>query len=312
MSTESLDNDALATEEMLKMFESAVGETDTTNTTATDDTPLEHLELADIDALAIDNDVVAIDNDVVAQTSHPVDDELPEMTESNVTDVDILEVADDANAALSELSIQDHESTTPLEINETSIDAASETMLEDIESTEMMPAEMPAEEMEMMALINEDNQTESPETTEAATELNDSTDIAEVAMIDDKPTAQAPVSDNIAEHLHAVVANAIQALQDWLELRQQGEAKGPQQNLAQLDVLLDAVTHQQQHLAEQLNNTKYEEINNIAQALGTTLATPETLGWSADTWRSKASEVAQKTDDISARNARLRQQLAQL
>lgn len=306
MSTEPLDNDALATEEMLKMFENAASETETASTPSTEEAALEHLELADIDALSLDNEMLAQINSA--------DDELPEISDNNVTDVDILEVASDANDALSELD-SNHDESITLEADEASLDTTEETTMMPSTDNEVVETMESNEDALGEAVIPTPDQEENEATDlledEASVAIDTATSTVAAPVTDDMPTTIG-ASDNIAGHLHAVVANAIQALQDWLELRQQGEEKGPQQNLAQLDVLLDTVTHQQQQLAEQLNNTKYEEINHIAQALGTTLATPDTLGWSADTWRSKAHEVAQKTDDISARNARLRQQLAQL
>lgn len=309
MSTEPLDNDALATEAMLKMFENAASETETASTPSTEEeAALEHLELANIDSLSLDNEMLAQINSA--------DDELPEISENNVTDVDILEVASDANDALSDLDISNDESVT-LEADEASLDTTDETTMMPSTDNEPVAETMESHEEVLDEAVIPTPDQDGNETTdlvedEAPIALDDTATSMVATPVAGEISAAVSPSDNIAGHLHAVVANAIQALQDWLELRQQSEEKGPQQNLAQLDVLLDTVTHQQQQLAEQLNNTKYEEINHIAQALGTTLATPETLGWSADTWRRKASEVAQKTDDISARNARLRQQLAQL
>jgi ornithine carbamoyltransferase len=121
-------------------------------------------------------------------------------------------------------------------------------------------------------------------------------------------TNSVPVTD----HLNAVVESAVQALQDWLTLRQHSEDNSPAtQGLAQLDILLDTVTHQQQQLAEQLNNTPKINFSGMASALGVSLPTPQAMGWSHDEWRNKAQNVAHKTDDIAAMNAKLRKQLEQ-
>ena len=124
-------------------------------------------------------------------------------------------------------------------------------------------------------------------------------------------TSATDTTSPITNHLNAVVENAVQALQDWLLLRQQSKETGPAQGLAQLDVLLDTVTHQQQHLAEQLNQAPKVDYAGMATALGVTLASPQALGWTADQWRIKAEAVAHKADDIAAMNAKLRKQLEQ-
>jgi len=252
MSADKLDTDALATEEMLKMFE--------------------NMESHDLDTLEALEDNLSDDLSDIALTPiamTPAHDELelaeldlPDISQSDSIDADIIEMPDD------DLSIMDIEPSL------------SET-LELPESFDAVPEEI------MPDALSFEPETES--SLPVATETN----------------------NGIANHLNAVVENAVQALQDWLALRQQSEENGPQQGLAQLDVLLDTVTHQQQHLAEQLKQTPKVDYSGMANALGVTLPSPQSLGWSEDQWRIKANEVANKTNDISAMNAKLRKQLEQ-
>jgi len=127
-------------------------------------------------------------------------------------------------------------------------------------------------------------------------------------------TASIP-SDSMSGQLTAVVDNAMQALQDWMEVRHLGGDKGnPAQHLAQLDSLLDTVNQQQQSLASQLENAVRLNgtISGAAQTLGVNLPSPESLGWKDTDWQTRATAVSDKTDSIAAMNAKLRQQIASL
>jgi hypothetical protein len=254
MSENKLDTDALATEEMLKMFENMESQ--------------DLAEAADVlsDDLSDDLlDVSLVPVDTTAESGgfelSELDMDLPDVSQTDSMDAEIIEMPDD------DLSLRDivHESET-LEM--------PEIMLEATPDLEPLP-EVMAEAMPTLMT----NTTES--------------------------------SNPITNHLNAVVENAVQALQDWLLLRQRSEESGPQQGLAQLDVLLDTVTQQQQHLAEQLSQAPKVDYAGMATALGVTLASPQALGWTADQWRVKAESVAHKTDDIAAMNAKLRKQLEQ-
>jgi hypothetical protein len=177
--------------------------------------------------------------------------------------------------------------------------------LPDISQSDSIDAdiiEMPDDDLSLMDMSLEAEKLEIPEI------------MPEEIMPEENPapiTSATDTTSPITNHLNAVVENAVQALQDWLLLRQQSEETGPQQGLAQLDVLLDTVTHQQQHLAEQLSQAPKVDYAGMATALGVTLASPQALGWTADQWRIKAEAVAHKTNDIAAMNAKLRKQLEQ-
>jgi hypothetical protein len=171
--------------------------------------------------------------------------------------------------------------------------------------------EMPDDDLSLRDIVHESETLEMPEIMlEATPDLEPLPEVMAEAM----PTLMTNTTESsnpITNHLNAVVENAVQALQDWLLLRQRSEESGPQQGLAQLDVLLDTVTQQQQHLAEQLSQAPKVDYAGMATALGVTLASPQALGWTADQWRVKAESVAHKTDDIAAMNAKLRKQLEQ-
>lgn len=275
MSNENLDNDALATEEMLKMFEGIeIDETQDQDDAPDNDDELESLP---------EHEEALDDAFEILETLDEFE-ELPAIAPDNMADAEILEVAElnDDDTMLEALDAME----TPDELEGLAFDESDETTAD---SNELLVNETAAEEVvadrSVMMPVGHDH----------------------VAL-----SASASEEAPIAEHLQAVVANAIQALQDWMQLREAGENKGPQQSLAQLDVLLDTVTHQQQHLAEQLANSTHQQVAQVAKALGVELATPQTLGWTDNEWRVKAQQVAEKTDDISQRNTQIRQELARL
>jgi hypothetical protein len=139
-----------------------------------------------------------------------------------------------------------------------------------------------------------------------------STTYDDMNAIDGALQPQPPATSHaITEQLNSVVQNAVNALQDWLTIRQASEDKGPQQGLAQLDFLLDTVNQQQQQLADQLAASAALNIPALAAALGTSMPIPQALGWSQEQWREKAEDVSHKTDQIMAMNAKLRKQLEQ-
>ena len=293
MSNENLDQDALATEEMLKMFESIeVDDSQSADEAIESDDLLDNLSLND-DSTETTDDVIALQDDLEA---------LPTMDLMDTTDTELLEIADnDETTQLLEGldSLEENDELAGLSFDEAPTNSFSQSSDEEFPVVNLENDESisEADTLEVddvvMSEMNPDEMTPTEiATTTPVISLNDTTPIA--------------------EHLQAVVANAIQALQDWMQLRQEGEHKGPQQSLAQLDVLLDTVTNQQQQLAEQLANSPQKQLTQISSALGVTLATPQTLGWTDDDWRVKAQQVADKTDDISQRNAKIRQELAHL
>lgn len=293
MSNENLDQDALATEEMLKMFESIeVDDSQSADEAIERDDLLDNLSLND-DSTETTDDVIALQDDLEA---------LPTMDLMDTTDTELLEIADnDETTQLLEGldSLEENDELAGLSFDEAPTNSFSQSSDEEFPVVNLENDESisEADTLEVddvvMSEMNPDEMTPTEiATTSPVISLNDTTPIA--------------------EHLQAVVANAIQALQDWMQLRQEGEHKGPQQSLAQLDVLLDTVTNQQQQLAEQLANSPQKQLTQISSALGVTLATPQTLGWTDDDWRVKAQQVADKTDDISQRNAKIRQELAHL
>lgn len=293
MSNENLDQDALATEEMLKMFESIeVDDSQSADEAIESDDLLDNLSLND-DSTETTDDVIALEDDLEA---------LPTMDLMDTTDTELLEIADnhETTQLLEGLdSLEENDELAGLSFDEAPTNSFSQSSDEEFPVVNLENDESisEADTLEVddvvMSEMNPDEMTPTEiATTTPVISLNDTTPIA--------------------EHLQAVVANAIQALQDWMQLRQEGEHKGPQQSLAQLDVLLDTVTNQQQQLAEQLANSPQKQLTQISSALGVTLATPQTLGWTDDDWRVKAQQVADKTDDISQRNAKIRQELAHL
>lgn len=293
MSNENLDQDALATEEMLKMFESIeVDDSQSADEAIESDDLLDNLSLND-DSTETTDDVIALEDDLEA---------LPTMDLMDTTDTELLEIADnDETTQLLEGldSLEENDELAGLSFDEAPTNSFSQSSDEEFPVVNLENDESisEADTLEVddvvMSEMNPDEMTPTEiATTTPVISLNDTTPIA--------------------EHLQAVVANAIQALQDWMQLRQEGEHRGPQQSLAQLDVLLDTVTSQQQQLAEQLANSPQKQLTQISSALGVTLATPQTLGWTDDDWRVKAQQVADKTDDISQRNAKIRQELAHL
>jgi len=293
MSNENLDQDALATEEMLKMFEGI--EVDDAQVSA----ETEASEL--LDSLSLEDDITEIMDDEIAS-----EDEL----ESLAT----MDLAATADAEL--LEIADNDETTQLLEGLDSLEANDElaglSFDEDTNEhfTQSNDDEFPVAELADVSSISEADTLEVDDLVMNETNPDEMTP----ATLTTTPSSAISLNDTtlIAEHLQAVVANAIQALQDWMQLRQEGEHKGPQQSLAQLDVLLDTVTNQQQQLAEQLANSPQKQLTQISSALGETLATPQTLGWTDEDWRIKAQQVAYKTDDISQRNAKIRQELTRL
>lgn len=293
MSNENLDQDALATEEMLKMFESIeVDDSQSADEAIERDDLLDNLSLND-DSTETTDDVIALEDDLEA---------LPTMDLMDTTDTELLEIADnDETTQLLEGldSLEENDELAGLSFDEAPTNSFSQSSDE----------EFPVVNLENDESISEADTLEVDDV--VMSEMNpDEMTPTEIATT--SPTISLNDTTPIAEHLQAVVANAIQALQDWMQLRQEGEHKGPQQSLAQLDVLLDTVTNQQQQLAEQLANSPQKQLTQISSALGVTLATPQTLGWTDDDWRVKAQQVADKTDDISQRNAKIRQELAHL
>lgn len=293
MSNENLDQDALATEEMLKMFEEIeVDDSQSADEAIERDELLDNLSLNDESMQATD-DVVALEDDLEA---------LPTMDLMDTTDTELLEIADnDETTQLLEGldSLEENDELAGLSFDE---DATEHF-------TQSNDDEFPVAELADVSSISEADTLEVDDL--IMTETNPD-EMTPTAIATTSPAISLNDATPIAEHLQAVVANAIQALQDWMQLRQEGEHKGPQQSLAQLDVLLDTVTNQQQQLAEQLANSPQKQLTQISSALGLTLATPQTLGWTDDDWRVKAQQVADKTDDISQRNAKIRQELAHL
>jgi hypothetical protein len=298
MSTDKFDTDALATEEMLKMFENmesddletATAETESLAADSISSAIMEHDEIDGIDLIPIEMD-----------PTYPAEvelgsNELPEVTQGLSMDAEIVEMPE-LHIAPSVQEAGDaaaHPLTEEIEVishdDEENVSLNNDIVLPTLE--DVMPEEVISEE---------EPQIEAPALT-----------IAPATAV---ATTTPPITSSqnpIANHLNTVVENAVQALQDWLILRQQSEENGPQQGLAQLDVLLDTVTHQQQYLAEQLTQTPKLDFSGIANELGVTLSTPQALGWTHDQWRVKAQEVAHKTDDIAAMNAKLRKQLEQL
>jgi hypothetical protein len=293
MSNENLDQDALATEEMLKMFEEIeVDDSQSADEAIESDDLLNNLSLND-DSTETTDDVMALENDLEA---------LPTMDLMDTTDTELLEIADNDETT------QLLEGLDSLEEND---ELAGLSFDEDTNEhfTQSSDDEFPVAELADVSSISEADTLEVDDLVMSETNPDEMTP---TAIATTSPAISLNDATPIAEHLQAVVANAIQALQDWMQLRQEGEHKGPQQSLAQLDVLLDTVTNQQQQLAEQLANSPQKQLTQISSALGVTLATPQTLGWTDDDWRVKAQQVADKTDDISQRNAKIRQELAHL
>lgn len=241
MSNESLNNDDLATEEMLKMYESE-----------TESSP-------DIETLE-------------ASTDEPVDMNLADLPlddiDENVSlDDDVLEVLE------SEPAVE----ASPEDSIEETMEIADQSSAESVEGN-----------------IEEES-------------------VEEEISNDTTPVAAAPSS--MSGQLTAVVDNAMQALQDWMEVRHLGGDKGnPGQHLAQLDSLLDTVNQQQQSLASQLESAVRLNgtLTGAAQTLGVNLPSPESLGWKDIDWQTRATAVSDKTDSIAAMNAKLRQQIASL
>jgi hypothetical protein len=264
MSTNNLDTDTLATEEMLKMFENMEShdlDTDALETMSLAPEPLPETALDNIELMPIEME------HTFPELDEETLEELPDASEQSSMDAELI-----LDNMPEDIVMED--------IIDTPEAIAAEEIID-------MPEEIAAEEIIDM-----------PE--EIATE--------EVSTHDDTPTETSgnPLNDQLTE----VLTNAVQALQDWVALHQESEAHKPQQGLAQLDVLLDTVTHQQQQLAEQLSKAPKVDLLGIASALGVALATPEVLGWTEDQWRSKAESVVSRTDDIAAMNAKLRKQLA--
>lgn len=293
MSNENLDQDALATEEMLKMFEGIEVNDSPSDVESNEvDELLNDLSLDD-DGMETKDDALALEDDLEA---------LPAMNLMDNLDTELLEIADndETTQLLEELdSLEEGDELAGLSFDES----------DNADFTQSSDEEFPAAELTDLNSISEADTLEVDDLV-----LNEAHADEMLANTTDSTTPSISLNDAtpIAEHLQAVVANAIQALQDWMQLRQEGEHKGPQQSLAQLDVLLDTVTSQQQQLAEQLANSPQKQLTQISSALGVSLATPQTLGWTDDDWRVKAQQVADKTDDISQRNAKIRQELARL
>lgn len=313
MSTPTTDTDALATEEMLKMFENMA------------DSEPETLEVADAIADAEDQAMSELDD----LDNLSMDEELPEASDANTLSAEALELDDGGLDELGEMAElneagahvageldQDiqlaEEGNDDLSASTDQDDLQLDNALESVADTteEDMLAEMDSSDAPMAEATSEadDMPLSAPETASMEESQGDTAQMAAAAVANNS-TGDAPIT----EHLNAVVENAIQALQDWLSIRAQSEDRQPQQQqVAQLDALLDTVTHQQQQLATQLEKAASVNLSPLAKALGVTLPTPEALGWGSDEWRTRAQQVANKTEDIAAMNARLRQQLDKL
>lgn len=293
MSNENLDQDALATEEMLKMFEGIEVDDAQTSDEAEANELLNDLSLDDSLTGTMDNAMALNDE---------LDTSLPAMELADTPNVELLEIADHNETAQQVESLDTPESADVLE-------GLSVDTVTDDRFTQSNDDEFPVADLANISTISE---VDTLEVDELAMNKSMNDEVAPTALATTSSAMSLTEATPIAEHLQAVVANAIQALQDWMQLRQEGEHKGPQQSLAQLDVLLDTVTTQQQQLAEQLANSAQQQLTQISSALGVSLATPQTLGWTDEDWRIKAQQVADKTDDISQRNAKIRQELAHL
>jgi len=329
MSNENLDQDALATEEMLKMFEGVEND---------DTLELEHTEEdEELEALSMDEEIVDITDESLMLAEDDFSDhetmdladtsesellevvnrnETPELTEDldnpeSLDETDGFSIDENTDENTDDNFVQSSDDEFP-EADLSDISIISEADLLEADSLEADSLE--ADSLEADSLEADSLEADSLE----EFSMDDSSEQRDEETISDVPATIAPSvhiannSTNIADHLQAVVENAIQALQDWMQLRQEGQQKGPQKSLAQLDLLLDTVTHQQQQLAERLANNTEQQLSQISSVLGVRLATPQTLGWSDDDWRVKAQQVADKTDDISQRNAKIRQELARL
>lgn len=274
MSNENIDQDALATEEMLKMFEGMAPDEAQADAT---------------DTLMMEDDIEAL---LAAAEAELLDGEsLPEFTGSDelTNELDTTEGISEETAA--ELVTNEDDNTgEPIQ----SLDDTEDTVDEAAEFQETSKDESTIEQLDETEL-------------EAFAQTPESNDATPVNTSESQTT-----SEPIAEHLQAVVSNAIQALQDWLSLREESETKGPEQSIAQLDVLLQTVTTQQQQLAEQLANNQQQHINALCEQLGVTPVTAESLGWQDNEWQQKAAEVANKTKDIQRMNDQIRKDLALL
>ena len=303
MSNDNLDNDVLATAEMLKMFE---------NIDSDVSSQAEQQPLKDPDFSALDVDIShQLSQDMVNLDNHFEDelDALSEMDLGNTSDAEILEVAGDfAPSQTPELLTN---LNSPEDLNELSLESELTPLVEQSSDEDFPIADLDETLDHEMSLV-ETNEDDALELMDAAPSIQPLSKPEPLTDNNHSQTIHETDTNPISLHLQAVVANAIQALQDWMQLRQEGESKGPQQSLAQLDVLLDTVTTQQQQLADQLANSSHQQLVQLSSALGVSLATPQTLGWTKDDWRIKAQQVSDKTDDISQRNAKLRQELERL
>lgn len=281
MSNDTLDTDALATEEMLKMFENMENHNLESPTMLESHEPME------------EEPVEAVYDSYLSPVEMDID--LPDIEMSDSIDAEIIEMpsANETLTPTTESYIENTPIEVPAEINNASDfiehpDSSSRSLVLDSEKLDFLD--------DIIAQ-------KSACTDEVDITNSNTTEVAHLVQ-----TNSVPVTD----HLNAVVESAVQALQDWLTLRQHSEENSPAtQGLAQLDILLDTVTHQQQQLAEQLNNTPKIDFSGMASALGVSLPTPQAMGWSQEEWRNKAQNVAHKTDDIAAMNAKLRKQLEQ-
>lgn len=314
MENNVLDQDALATEEMLKMFEGVdidkefpIADEDTfeeadvhnddDNHVNEDVHTLAEHESSDHTSSTLDMDALLADQATMSESSEHesldmLEDPLAEIHDAQ--DTDTLETAaidDDYNTDytaptndIDENNIGESEQY----IDSYPADISADTGVDHVETTadEEMPATLVTSEIESPVDHQDTN-------TVVAT--------------------QADNNNTLTNHLQAVVNNAIQALQDWLTLRQESEHKSsPQQSIAQLNALLDTVTNQQQQLAEQLANSQQQTIQQLCQQLGAPVVTAESLGWQADEWQTKAQSLADKTQDISRLNAQIRKELSLL
>lgn len=282
MSNENIDQDALATEEMLKMFEGVEP-----NEFAEEDNVEETISAGeDIESLLAAAEAELLDTDEELSLSDAMIDELEVLDTDDITDID-LDTGDLIDANMSTLADDESEVADDVSIP------------------------VIADATDDLALDTDEALTELAE--DANLDMASENEAAEVALPAEADVVSTETTDEpITEHLQAVVSNAIQALQDWLTLRDESESKGPEQSIAQLDALLATVTTQQQQLADQLSNSQQQHINELCEQLGVGMVTAESLGWQANEWQQKAKTVADRTQDIQRMNEQIRKELSQL
>lgn len=299
MSLENLDQDALATEEMLKMFEEI----------AVDDNQDE-----EIDELVHDMD---------ESGSSEVQADMSEADMEFMSDIEALadiELVDDADAEVLEIAdnLDDDDllEIEPLELMDESEAASNETHNESIEAITDIIDDQSDDDFDLVIEEDdEDDEDEAIEIIEESSENSESTEVVNLPAHSDVVPASTENSLNdtqITDHLQAVVMNAIHALQDWIAIREESHDKKTHQSLAKLDVLLDTVTQQQQHLAEQLSTSNDTEIDEIAQTLEVDLSDVVATNWTDEQWKERVHQLSKRTLEIQTVNAKIRQDLALL